>query len=281
MNNVIHNARSYLFVPANRVDRYEKALNTHADVIIIDLEDAVPVELKQSARESLKHWLSENPEKNVMLRVNSRQSEWFIDDIQLVLFSNIRGVVLPKTESSSDVEAVIAIRDTDVFALIETAKGFANVRSIAATPSVCALMFGSIDFQLDMEMNGGYQELLSFRNEIVLASKLAAIDAPIDGVTVDFKDEALVNQESLAAKNLGFAGKLCIHPNQVDIVNQAFSYSKAEMDWANRVLHKAELAQGQALSLDGKMIDLPVILKAQKILRHAELNRELDSKSGQ
>ncbi len=120
-------------------------------------------------------------------------------------------------------------------------------------------MFGSIDFQLEMNMQGGYEELLSFRNEFVLASKLAGIEPPIDGVTVDFKDEALIEHETQQAKNLGFTGKLCIHPNQVKIVNKVFSPTEDEINWANKVLKVVDEAKGQAVSLDGKMIDLPII----------------------
>ncbi|WP_312159006.1 CoA ester lyase [Acinetobacter sp.] len=269
MNKVNQPFRSYLFVPANRVERFEKALNTSADAVIIDLEDAVPADLKVSARQSLEQWLINHPEHQVMIRINPRQTEWFKDDVKLAHLKNVLAIVLPKTESAADIQQVLNERELDIYPLIETPFGLANVRQIAAAPSVRALMFGSIDFQLEMNMQGGYYELLAFRNEIVLASKLAGIESPVDGVTVDFKDEALIQLETLQAKNLGFSGKLCIHPAQVNIVNQTFSPTLPEIDWANRVLHAVDLAQGQAVSLDGKMIDLPVILKAKKILQHA------------
>ena len=128
-------------------------------------------------------------------------------------------------------------------------------------------MFGSIDFQLEMGMNGGYAELVYFRNEIVLASKLANIEAPIDGVTVDIKNDELLKLETTQAKNLGFSGKLCIHPLQVEQVNQVFRPSATEIDWAKRVLDAVNAAQGQAISLDGKMIDLPVIRRAEQVLQ--------------
>lgn len=271
MEKVNTSARSYLFVPANRVERFEKALNTQADLVIIDLEDAVPADLKVSAREALEQWLICHPQHDVTIRVNGKQTEWFKDDMQLALLSNVSAIVLPKTESVQDVQAVTDVRDLDIYPLIETPRGLANVRQIAAAPSVRALMFGSIDFQLEMDMQGGYHELLSFRNEIVLASKLAGIDAPVDGVTVDFKNEAVVRLETQQAKNLGFAGKLCIHPLQVDIVNQTFSPSTEEIEWASQVISVIDEAQGQAVSLNGKMIDLPVILKARKILQQAHL----------
>lgn len=266
MNKVMKLARSYLFVPANRVERFEKALNTDADAVIIDLEDAVPFELKQSSRDSLVSWLQNHPEHQVMIRVNSSQTEWFLADIELAKFPNVSAIVLPKTESSAEIEKVLQIREVGIFPLIETPVGFANVRQIACTKQVIALIFGTIDFQLEMNMNGGYLELLSFRNEIVLASQLAKIQSPIDGVTVDFKDEELIRLETQQAKNLGFSGKLCIHPNQVNLVNQTFNPSSQEIIWANQIMQAVEEAKGQAISLNGKMIDLPVILQAQKII---------------
>lgn len=273
MEQVQKPTRSYLFVPANRVDRFEKALNTQADVIIVDLEDAVPVDLKVSARQALKNWLIANPQQQIMIRTNSRKTEWFEADIKLAKLSNVRAIVLPKTESPEDILAILTVQNIEVFALIETPLGFANIRQIAQTAYLRALMFGSIDFQLEMNMHGGYAELLSFRNEFVLASKLAGIESPVDGVTVDFQDEALIELETQQAKNLGFTGKLCIHPNQVNIVNKVFSPTQAEIDWAIRVIKVVKEAQGQALSLDGKMIDLPVILRAEKILKQADLSQ--------
>lgn len=270
MEKIHKSARSYLFVPANRVERFEKALNTQADAVIIDLEDAVPVDLKVSAREGLNQWLLDHPEQQVMVRVNASETEWFTTDILLAKHHNVSAIVLPKTESVDQIISVLNIKELDVFPLIETSKGFANVRQIASVKSVRALMFGSIDFQLELNMQGGYQELLSFRNEIVLASKLAGIEAPVDGVTVDFKDEVLIQMEVQQAKNLGFAGKLCIHPNQVNLVNQTFNPTVQEIEWAKQVINIVNEAQGQAVSMDGKMIDLPVILKAQKILQQAE-----------
>lgn len=269
MEKVNKSARSYLFVPANRVERFEKALNTQADAVIIDLEDAVPTDLKISARESLKQWLIEHHQYQVMIRTNAINTEWFSEDIQLAKLDNVIAIILPKTESVEDIKAIHAVKKIATYALIETPLGFANIRQIAQAENVNALMFGSIDFQLEMNMQGGYEELISFRNEFVLASKLAGIEAPIDGVTVDFKNEAIVKLETQQAKNLGFTGKLCIHPNQVDIVNLTFTPTEAEIAWANKVLDAVNEAQGQAISLEGKMIDLPVILRAEKILKQA------------
>ncbi|WP_407324415.1 HpcH/HpaI aldolase/citrate lyase family protein [Acinetobacter pittii] len=259
--------RSFLFVPANRVERFSKALDAGSDAVIIDLEDAVPVDLKEEARQTLINWLEAHPEKDIMVRVNSRQTPWFLDDISLAKYPNVSAIVLPKTESIADIEVITDIKAISIYPLIETPIGFSQVRTIARANHVQALMFGSIDFQLEMGMNGGFNELLYFRNEIVLASKLAGIDAPIDGVTVDIKNDELLTLEASQANNLGFSGKLCIHPLQVNIVNQVFSPSREEIEWAQKVLKATDEAKGQAISLDGKMIDLPVIRKAEQILK--------------
>jgi citrate lyase subunit beta / citryl-CoA lyase len=272
MNKNITLSRSYLFVPANRIERFEKALNTAADAIIIDLEDAIPAHLKNVARKNLKQWLLDHPEHKVMIRINPQQTEWFNEDVQLSKLSNVIAIVLPKVETPEDIQAINTIQQIDIFPIIETPLGFSNVRHIASTISVQALMFGTIDFQLEMDMQGSYLELLSFRNEIVLASKLAGISSPIDGVTVDFKNEALLKLETLQAKKLGFTGKLCIHPNQIQIVNEIFTPSTKEIEWAQKVLLAVDNGEGQAVSLDGKMIDLPIILKAKKLLQKYELN---------
>ena len=274
---------SFLFVPANRIERFEKALATAAHAIIIDLEDAVPIELKISARENLKVWLKTHPQHQIMLRVNAQSTQWFQDDLALALLPNVSAVILPKTESAAELTEIqkvlqdyhTGIHPIAVYPLIETPLGLANVRAIAQTEHVIALMFGSIDFQLEMNMQGGFAELMSFRNEIVLASRLANIAAPIDGVTVDFQDKSIIQQETWEAKNLGFGGKLCIHPNQVSLVNQVFQPSESEITWAQRVMDVVEQSQGQAVSLDGKMIDLPVILKAKKILQRVQPNQTI------
>lgn len=263
-------SRSFLFVPANRTERYSKALNSGSDAVIIDLEDAIPTEHKLESRALLKQWLLDHPTEKVMIRVNADQTEWFAEDIQLAQLSNVIALVLPKAEQKQAFEAIQKIRSLDVYPIIETPYGMANVEQIAQFPAVQALMFGSIDFQLEMDMTGDYLELMSFRNRMVLASKLAGIENPIDGVTADFTNTELVRTETLQAKKLGFQGKLCIHPNQVKIVNQTFNPSPEEIQWAQEIIKAVQAADGQTISLNGKMIDKPIILKAEKILKQAD-----------
>lgn len=267
MSDTLNHVNTYLFVPANRTERISKALFSGADVVIVDLEDAVPAELKTSARVALKDWLKSHPEHEVLIRVNAMYSAWFQDDLELATFSNVKGLVIPKAETAGDLLQLSQRYPLALYPLIETALGFANIREIARVEQVKALMFGSIDFQLELNMQGGYHELLYFRNEFVLASKLAGIAAPIDGVTVDFLNQRQLEQDTLQAKNLGFGGKLCIHPKQLNTVKHVFLPTELELQWAQRVLDAIADSQGQAVSMDGKMIDLPVILQAQKILQ--------------
>lgn len=262
--------RSFLFVPANRTERYSKALNSGSDAVIIDLEDAIPTEHKLESRALLKQWLLDHPTEKVMIRVNSDQTEWFAEDIQLAQLSNVIALVLPKAEQQQAFEIIQQIHSIDVYPIIETPYGMAHVEQIAQFPAVQALMFGSIDFQLEMDMCGDALELMYFRNRIVLASKLAGIANPIDGVTADFSNTELVITETLQAKKLGFQGKLCIHPNQVKIVNQTFDPSPEDIQWAQEIIEAVQAANGQTISLNGKMIDKPIISKAEKILKQAD-----------
>ena len=135
------------------------------------------------------------------------------------------------------------------------------------------LAFGAIDFQLDLAMRAGFDELIFFRSQLVLASKLAGIHAPIDSPSTAIEDLAEVERDAQAARRLGFGAKLCIHPKQIDAVNRSFSSSAAEVEWAERVIAIAAQSRGAAAALDGKMIDKPVILRAQAILRERRLVR--------
>ena len=175
--------RSYLFVPGNRPDRYAKALAVGADAVIVDLEDAVPPQDKAAARAALSEWLS--PEHPVLIRVNGAQSQFFRDDLPICKTPGIAGVLLPKAENVEDIGTVAAhcAPATPILALIETAQGFWNAHVLAQAPPVRRFVFGSIDFQLDLGIEVEEEELLHFRSQLVLVSRVAGLDAPVDGVT--------------------------------------------------------------------------------------------------
>ena len=258
-------ARSYLYVPGNRPDRFDKACAAGADAVILDLEDAVPPAEKDAARAALSAWLS--ADKAVLVRVNAAGSEWFGRDLAACDVPGVTGVVLPKAEIVDPrAIALCQRRKIALFPLIETAVGMAQAEAVAATPCVQRLMFGTIDFQFDLGIDGDGDELLAFRSRLVLASKLAGIHSPVDGPCTSWEDPALLTKDSLRSRKLGFGGKLCIHPKQVATVNAAFSPSDAEVEWARKVLDAAQRSGGAAVAVDGRMIDRPVILKAEQIV---------------
>ncbi len=257
--------RSYLFVPGNRPERFDKACAAGADAVIIDLEDAVAPAQKPAARAAVAAWLA--PARPVLVRLNGIDSEWFSDDLELCRLAGVAGIVLPKAERPADLQRLAAAYPTlAILPLIETAQGFHNAQQLAQSPHVQRLLFGSIDFQLDLGIEGDDDALLYFRSQLVLVSRLAGIQAPVDGVTTALDDAEQLRTDTLRARRLGFGGKLCIHPAQVAAVNLHFSPSREELAWATRVLAAAQAAQGAAAALDGKMIDRPVILRAQRIV---------------
>ena len=256
--------RSYLFVPANRPEMFDKACRAGADAVIVDLEDAVPFAGKAAARDALAGWLS--PEHPVLIRMNGADTEWFAADLALCGAPGVRGVILSKAEHVDDIARVKSAGAAAILPLVESAAGFDNVRAIAQAPGVERLLFGSIDFQLDLGIRGEREELLFFRSQLVLVSRLAGIGAPVDGVSTAIGDAATLLDDATHARRMGFGGKLCIHPKQVPEVNRCFSPGEEELAWARRVLEAAASSNGAAVALDGKMIDRPVILRARQLL---------------
>ena len=257
--------RSYLFVPGNRPDRYAKALAAGADAVIVDLEDAVPPKDKQSARAALSAWLA--PEHPMLLRVNGAESQWFREDLPLCKMPGVAGVLLPKAENVEDIRAVAENSGAamPILPLIETARGFWNAPALAH-PKVQRFVFGSIDFQLDLGIQGEEEELLYFRSQLVLISRIAGLEPPVDGVTTALDDAERIRGDTLRAKRLGFGAKLCIHPRQVSVVNECFEPTAEEENWAKRIVEAAEAVHGAAVSVDGRMVDRPVIARAEAIL---------------
>jgi citrate lyase subunit beta/citryl-CoA lyase len=254
--------RSYLFVPGNRPERFAKACSSGADAVIIDLEDSVPPAEKAAARANAGAWVS--PEHPVLVRINGANTEWFREDIAVCTAAGVAAIVLPKAERAEDIQQI----EKPVLPIIETALGFWNAPALAQTPNVRRLLFGSIDFQLDLGINGEGEELLYFRSQLVLVSRIAGLPAPVDGITTVFDTSDAVRADAQRARRLGFGGKLCIHPKQVDIVNECFGPTPEEQAWAKRVVQAAATAGGGAISLDGEMIDRPVLARALELLKH-------------
>ena len=264
--------RSYLFVPAERPDRFAKALASDADAVICDLEDAVAPAAKPAARQMLADWLAGADRalrKPFVVRINSVDSAWFEDDLAVCLAPAVQKVMLPKAERANDIARVAAATGKPVLALVETAAGMDELRAVARAPGIERIAFGSIDFQLDLGLTGDGDALLVFRSQLVLASRVAGLAPPIDGVSVAISDAAAVSADARRARSLGFGAKLCIHPSQVQAVNDAFSPGAEELAWARRVVDAMRDAGGAAVAVDGKMVDRPVRLRAEALLRQA------------
>ncbi|CAN5359719.1 CoA ester lyase [soil metagenome] len=268
-------ARSYLFVPGHRADRFDKACDAGADVVILDLEDAVAPSDKVSARAAVQEWLAgpRSARAAIAVRTNAADTDWFAADIAMCAEARLPFVMLPKAESTAQLDRVVAAYEPGpapvLLPLIESAQGFYAASLIAGHPDVERLVFGSIDFSVDMGISGDTDELLYFRSQLVLISRIGNLLAPVDGVSTSIDDAELVTADTLRARRLGFGAKLCIHPKQVAVVNDAFAPTAQEIAWAQRVMEVAANSNGAAVALDGKMVDRPVILKAQGILRLA------------
>jgi citrate lyase subunit beta / citryl-CoA lyase len=258
--------QSYLFVPGSRPERFERALESGADAVIIDLEDAVEPAAKEAARENIANWVSRK--HPVLVRINGRATPWFEQDAKLGALDGVAGIVLPKAESAEDVTATIALarRRVSVYPLIESALGMWNAMAIAKAPFVRRLMFGTLDFIAEMGMPDDGEPLNHYRSQLALISRVAGIETPVDGVTPDIHDIERISRDALNGKRLGFGAKLCIHPKQVEAVHSVFRPSEQDLAWAARVAEAASQAGAGAITVDGKMVDRPVLLRAQQIL---------------
>lgn len=267
--------RSYLFVPGDRPERFQKALDSGADAIILDLEDAVSANKKPQARQEVVEGLLEREDRfedhTSYVRVNAPDTEWFEADIEALAGVRPAGIVLPDAEKPDQLEQVrCRIPGARLVPIVESAIGVWDCRSLAEAPNVERLAFGDIDFRLDAGIEGTDVELLYARSRLVLACRVSGIAPPLDSVT-----SAMGQPERLAidvdrAVKMGFGGKLCIHPEQVAVVNKGFSASEAQVDWARRVLEATGDGEKGAVRVDGEMVDYPVIKRARAIVQSAE-----------
>ena len=265
--------RTYLFVPGNRPERFEKAHAAGADAVILDLEDAVQPDEKPAARAAVLAAVlggaSGSAPGRTWVRINGSDTSWFNDDIAaLVAHPRVAGIVLPKAETREQIEIVLAHAHPglSLLPIVETARGFANLAALCTAPRVARIVFGTLDFQLDLGIDGDNEELHLFRSQIVLSSRLAGIGAPVDGVSTTITDMEQIEADARRGRRFGFGGKLCIHPKQIDAIHRAYAWSEAEQAWAIRVLAAVEVSNGAAVAVDGKMVDMPVILKARRIM---------------
>lgn len=269
-------ARSFLFVPGHRPERFAKALASGADAVIIDLEDAVPLDAKGTARTALRNaWTAfEAAERaRLLVRVNPTGTPWHAADLAaLGGLLGLGAVMLPKAENPQQVEHAFMASGVPVLPLIESAEGVGQLDATARAQGVLRLGLGHMDLQADLGMSCGADEaeLAPIRVALVVASRRAGLPAPVDGVTTATTDADVLARDAQRSRRFGFGAKLCIHPAQVAGVHQALAPTEAECAWAERVLAAEVQAQGGAFSVDGKMVDPPVLLLARKILQWHE-----------
>ncbi|WP_422403261.1 HpcH/HpaI aldolase/citrate lyase family protein [Pseudomonas sp. GZD-209] len=261
--------RSALFVPASRPERIAKALASGADRVIVDLEDAVEEAAKEQARDNLEAFLVAHPQVQLLVRVNA-PGHWSHEaDLALCQRHDaVRGILLPKAETVEHVQRAHATGKA-IWPIIESARGLVALPQLAASAGVERLSFGSLDLGLDLNLRTGSeaaeQVLAQARYAVLLHSRAAGLAAPLDGVFPAIQDVEGLRRHTELARDMGFAGALCIHPSQVKVIHRALQPSAAELDWARRVVAGAEGGAG-VFTLDGEMVDAPVILRAHATL---------------
>ena len=274
--------RSVLFSPGDQPDLMRKAPDSGADVVVFDLEDAVVPDAKADARTAVAEVLSDpefDPECAVWVRVNPTGIA-ADDDLDVVLDSEpqLDGVMLPKVESADDVRTLAALldeHDTDcpIIALVESAAGVLHAEEIAAVDATDALAFGAEDLAADIgaTRTDDGTEVLYAREHVVLAASAAGVDA-LDTIHADFGDDAGLARETEFALELGYDGKMAIHPAQVPVINDAFTPAADRIEWAERVLDAKATADAEGrgvFEVDGQMIDAPLIAQAERVLERA------------
>jgi citrate lyase subunit beta/citryl-CoA lyase len=272
--------RSWLFVPADSEKKIAKALDSEADAIIFDLEDSVAPASKQAARDILKHLPKRSERPQLWVRINPIGSEFHRDDLQLIAVADIHGIVLPKAEGGADVvQLAHRTGNIPIHAIVtETAASLFGLLSYRDPKSpLAAMSWGAEDLSAALGASSKYDSDgdLSFTyrlaRSLCLAGAAAAGVQPVDGVFADFRDEKGLRAEAEAARREGFTGKLAIHPAQVAVINAAFTPSADEVKHAEAIVAAFEAnPDAGVLSVDGKMVDRPHLVQAQRVLERAK-----------
>ena len=280
--------RALLYMPGDSRPKIEKAISLKVDAICMDMEDGTAHNRKEKAREVIAEALQEldfgHSEK--LIRINGIGTGLERDDLDLTLLHHPDGVVVPKVESVNQLEWLDAqleamelaqgweLQSLRVLAVIESALGIINLKEIAIHPRLDALIFGAEDYAASIgatrTKNG--MEVLFARSQVVMYAKANDLQA-IDVVFVNFKDTVNLKIDALLGAQMGFTGKQIIHPNQISPVQEAFSPSDAEIDYAQRLLAAFEAAEAEgagAIDFEGKMIDMPLVISARQVIERAK-----------
>ena len=288
--------RSFLFAPGNHARKVEKAFTLDADAVILDLEDAVPVEEKILSRKQVIDALSKSHKPYGYVRINGCDTQFFENDIQEIVGPWLDGIVLPKAETAEMVEQVnlqiseaekksgLPLNSIELLPILETAKGIENANEIAAgSDRICRLAFGGGDYTLDLNYTwNSDEEVLSYaRTKIGHACRKANIQPPIDTVVLEIKDKDRFIASAKRGRNFGFSGKLCIHPNQVSLCNEIFTPDRDEIAYAQKVIlafEKSESDGSASIEIDGNFIDYAIVKKAQRVIDLQEILGRRSSK---
>ena len=261
---VTRSPRSWLFAPGHNERLLRLVFDVGADVVLLDLEDAVPPDLKDRARAMVAEVAASRP---CWVRVNKAHSEACARDLD-ALAGSVLGFRIPKVDSAADV-AWVADRAPDIplDCTIESARGVIAAFDIASAPACALLSYGGLDLAADLGIAAGEQETLFARSYLVTAARAAGKPPPSDGVHPLLEDETGLRRETEAARRLGFFGKSAIHPRQVPIIHEVFASTPEEMTWATRVLAAFEKSGGAATRTeDGEFVDMPVAERARRIM---------------
>ena len=270
----LRSLRSWLFTPATKADRFSKAAEVSADVLIIDLEDSVAPSAKEQARHAALHYLADQPRSLLRaLRINALRSRAGLDDLQSLLSSSAQPdyLILPKCESAGEIELAAALlreagKSAEIVASIETAKGVETLTEITrADAEPAALLFGAGDMAADLGAELAWEPLLWARSRIVQAAAAAGITA-IDSPYFDIASPEGLRRETKASASLGFSAKCAIHPSQIAIINGILTPAAEEVAKAREIL---EASRDGAASVRGQMVDEAVARTARLVLERA------------
>lgn len=259
--------RSYLFAPGHNEKLLHRVFDAGADTVMLDLEDSVPPHAKEQARAMIADVLAE---RSAWVRINAVGTALAAADIDAVA-GVAAGIRIPKVESARDVRWVRdRASDTPLICAIESARGILAAHEIASVPGVRHLSLGGVDLRRDLAAGEGNLQTLYARSHLVVVSRAAGLEPPIDSVYARLNDEAGLRTEAEFARSLGFFGKSAIHPRQLPILHDVFTPSAGELEWAQTVLDTFARAGGQAVKLpDGEFVDRPVADRARRVLELA------------
>jgi len=266
----LQTARSFLFAPGSEERKLVRALDSGADAVVADLEDAVAPAAKASARDLATRVMAEAADAVRLVRVNGVGTEWHDADVAAVAGAAVDGVVVPKATAAA-VRAVGDRLDLPIVAIVETAGGLREAFAIASDPRVVLLLLGAVDLglELGLEPRDDGQEILFARSSLVVDSAAAGLRGPVDRVWLDVRDLDGLTRDCEVGRSLGFRGKALVHPDQVAPTHEAFAPSADELRRAREIVAAYERAVGDGrgvVALDGEMIDVPVVERARELL---------------